>query len=159
MSKDINTITISGNLVADPEMRYTASDLAVTDLRIASNRPIQVDDGWDSKATFVTVTAWRDLAERVEEAFGKGDRVIVNGYLELDEWENDEGEARSRLKIVASNVQPMGKWGDFLDGEEEAPKPKRRSNGRSSKKGGRSSGSRRPRRSRSDDMDVDDIPF
>lgn len=156
MAKDVNLLTISGNLTADPELRFTRNDTPVANFRIASNRPFRNgDDEWDEETTFVGVTAWQNLAERVDEAFTKGDRVLITGRLDLNQYETDDGDERSYLFITAENVQPMGRWGDFLDSEEEEkPKKKRKSNGRSSKKG-----SRRPKRSRNDDMDVDDIPF
>lgn len=157
MAKDLNTITISGNLVDDVDLRYTPSDLAVADFRIASNRPFKDGDEWDEKATFITVTVWRELAERVDEAFGKGDRVVVVGLLDLEQWENDDGDRRSMHKIVANTVQPMGRWGDFLgDDEEPAPRRKKRRKGK-----GRKRGSQRPSRSRrsTGEMDDDDIPF
>lgn len=140
MAKDINQTIISGNLVADPELRYTPSGHAVANARIASNKPFQRNDEWEDDTTFVTFTVWRDKAERLAEFFRKGMRVIVTGRLKTESWTNDAGDQRSKLTLDAYDFQPMGRWGDLMND-------------------GDSDGGAAPRRKPDPEMDIDDIPF
>src|SRR6266536_2301947 len=76
------TLTMAGNLVADPELRYTPTGAAVVSLRIASTERFKGKGGWqDGDTLFMIVTAWRALAENVAESASKGTRVIVTGRL------------------------------------------------------------------------------
>ena len=103
----MNSINLTGRLTADPEMRTTHSDTAVTNLRLAIQRR-RSRDGEDRGAVYVDVVCFGGLAESVAEYLVKGRQVAVHGRLELDEWENDEGERRSRHKIVADEVEFLG---------------------------------------------------
>jgi single-strand DNA-binding protein len=127
MAKDINSVQISGRLGADPELRYLPSGSSVANFRIASSRPFKRGDNsdWEEETTWASITAWGSLGERVNDSFGKGDRVIVIGRLRLEEWDDKNGGGkRSKISIVADNVQPMGEWRDFVrsDDDEEGPR-------------------------------------
>jgi single-strand DNA-binding protein len=100
------TINITGNLVADPELRYTPSGHAVANFRIASTARIRGDDGkWaDGDTIFVTVNAWRQLGENVAETASKGTRVMVTGRLKQRTYETREGEKRTVWEIDAYDV-------------------------------------------------------
>ena len=102
-----NTLTVVGNMTRDPELRYTANGVAVTDFGLAWNRKDKDDN---DVVSFFDVTCWRDLAEHVAESLGKGTRVVVHGRMEQDTWENDEGEKRSKVKVVAEEVAPSLRW-------------------------------------------------
>lgn len=94
-------ITVVGNIVADPELRFTPSGAAVANFRIAStprsfNR--QTNQWEDGEALFLTVNVWRQAAENVAESLSKGMRVIVTGRLKQRSYETREGEKRSVLR-------------------------------------------------------------
>jgi single-strand DNA-binding protein len=99
------TITMAGNLVADPELRYTPSAAAVVNFRIASTERFKGEGGWqDGDTLFMTVTAWRGLAENVAESTSKGTRVIVTGRLKQRTYETREGEKRTAYELDATDV-------------------------------------------------------
>lgn len=90
----------SGNLTADPELRFTQNGTAVCTFTVAQNRK----RGDDDVAHFFDVTCWKHLAEHVKESLSKGDNVLVSGVLEQQRWQNDQGENRSKVAIVAWDV-------------------------------------------------------
>jgi len=102
-----NTVTIVGNMTRDPELRFTASGIAVADFGVAWNTK---DKDGNESVSFFDVTCWRDLAEHVAESLGKGLRVVVYGRLDQDTWENDDGDKRSKVKIIADEVAPSLRW-------------------------------------------------
>ena len=102
-----NTVTIVGNMTRDPELRFTAKGVPVTDFGVAWNTK---DKDGNESVSFFDVTCWRDLAEHVAESLGKGMRVVVYGRLEQDTWENDDGDKRSKVKVIADEVAPSLRW-------------------------------------------------
>ena len=102
-----NTLTIIGNATREPELRYTASGAAVCSFSVAWNRKDQ--EGADV-ASYFDVTCWRDLAEHVSESITKGMRVMVYGRIEQESWTNDDGEKRTKIKVIADDVAPSLKW-------------------------------------------------
>ncbi len=106
MSRNETTMAICGNLTADPELRFTASGVAVANFTVASTprRFDQTSGEWvDGTATFMRVDAWRELGEHCADTLVKGSRVVVTGALTTDTWEKD-GEKRSAVKVVADDV-------------------------------------------------------
>ncbi|MGW2292804.1 single-stranded DNA-binding protein [Streptomyces phaeochromogenes] len=101
-------ITLVGNVVADPELRFTPSGAAVANLRIAST-PRTFDrttNEWkDGDTLFLSVSVWRQQAENVAESIKRGDRVIVVGRLGQRQYEKD-GERKSSYEIQAEDVAP-----------------------------------------------------
>lgn len=98
-------ITLAGNLVADPELRYTPQGTAVANFRVASTARLKGTDGWqDGDTLFLTVNAWRDLAEHVAETARKGDRVIVTGRLRQRSYDGQGGGKVTVTEIEASDV-------------------------------------------------------
>src|SRR3954470_7711948 len=108
MATDSNSITISGNITRDPEMRYTPSGVSKVTFGVAVNRSWrnQQSQEWEEQTSFFNVVAWRQLAENVGASLTKGSRVVVSGRLEQRSWENDQGEKRSIVEIVADDVAP-----------------------------------------------------
>jgi single-strand DNA-binding protein len=106
-------ITIVGNLVDDPELRFTPNGAAVAKFRIAST-PSYFDkttNAWkDGEALFLTVNVWRQAAENVAESLTRGSRVIVTGKLKQRGWETKEGEKRTSYEIEADEVGPSLKY-------------------------------------------------
>jgi single-strand DNA-binding protein len=107
-----NQVVIVGNLVDDPELRYTPNGAAVANFRVAVNRRFQDPSGqWkDGETSFFRINAWRTLAENVAESLTKGSRVVVTGRLRSRSWENQEGETRSAVEIEADEVGPSLRW-------------------------------------------------
>ena len=102
-------ITVIGNLVDDPELRYTPSGAAVAKFRIAST-PRTFDresNQWkDGEALFLTCSVWRQYAENVAESLSRGTRVIVQGRLKQRSYETREGEKRTVYELDVEEVGP-----------------------------------------------------
>ncbi len=106
---NLNKVFLIGNLTADPELRYTPSGTAVADLRLAINNEFTSKDGEKkSDVVFIDVVVWQRQAENCSQYLSKGRPVMVEGRLKLDTWENQQGEKRSKLRVVAQNVQFLG---------------------------------------------------
>ena len=106
-----NQTTIAGNLVEDPEVRFTQSGIAVTNLRVAVTQRIQHDGEWrDGETSFFKVNVWRGQAEHLADSLSKGDRVMVTGRLRQRSWETPEGDKRSVTEIEADEVGASLKW-------------------------------------------------
>jgi single-strand DNA-binding protein len=107
-----NNITLVGNLTRDPELRFTPSGQATTTFGLAVNRRWQnrQTNEWEEATSFFDVVCWRDMAENVSESLQRGSRVIVAGRLEQRSWENQEGEKRSKVEVVADDVGPSLRW-------------------------------------------------
>lgn len=107
-----NTVTLAGNLVDDPELRFTPSGVAMAKLRVAVNRrwrDRQTGD-WQEDTSFFTATCWREQAEAVAESLQKGTRVIITGRLEQRTWETEQGERRSVVEIQIDEIGPSLRW-------------------------------------------------
>lgn len=109
MGQGDTIITVVGNVVADPELRFTPSGAAVANFRLAStprtfNR--QSNQWEDGEALFLTVNVWRQAAENVAESLNKGMRVIVTGRLKQHSYETREGDKRSVFEVEADEVGP-----------------------------------------------------
>lgn len=111
MSSSFNRVIIAGNLTRDPQVRFTQGGTAVAEIGLAINR------SWFDKASnsrkeetlFCDVTLWNRDAENAETYLRKGSSVLIEGRLQLDQWEDREtGEKRSKLKVVAESVQYLG---------------------------------------------------
>ena len=103
------TLTIIGNLVAPPELRFTPTGAAVANFTIAST-PRQFDkqaNEWkDGETLFMRCSAWRHQAESVAESLAKGTRVIATGRLKSRSWETKEGEKRTSIELEVDEVGP-----------------------------------------------------
>lgn len=109
MAQGDTPITIVGNLVADPELRFTPSGSAVANFRVAST-PRRFDsqsNSWvDGESMFLTCNVWRQAAENVAESLSKGMRVVVTGRLRQRSYETREGEKRTIFEIEVDEVGP-----------------------------------------------------
>ncbi len=112
MASDTNSITISGNMTRDPEMRYTPSGVSKVSFGVAVNRSWrnQQTQEWDEQTSFFNVVCWGDMAENNSDSIAKGTRVIVQGRLEQRSWETDQGEKRTVVEIIADEVGPSLRW-------------------------------------------------
>ena len=108
-----NHVTLIGNLVDDPELRFTPSGVAMAKIRFAVNRRYQNRSGeWQEDTSFFGGTLWRDAAENCAESLSKGTRVIVTGRLEQRNWETPEGEKRSVVEVADRRDRPILAVGD-----------------------------------------------
>ena len=102
-------ITIIGNLVDDPELRYTPTGQAVAKFRVASTprfRDNQTGEWKDGDSLFLTCNVWRQAAENTAESLQRGMRVIVNGRLRQRSYETREGEKRTVYEVEVDDVGP-----------------------------------------------------
>ncbi|MCC7300320.1 MAG: single-stranded DNA-binding protein [Verrucomicrobia bacterium] len=105
----LNRVFLMGNLTRDPEVRYTPSGTAVGDLGLAINENYKNKAGETVESTvFVDVEVWSRQAETCAEYLYKGSPVFVEGRLKLDQWTNQQGEKRSKLRVRADRVQFLG---------------------------------------------------
>lgn len=128
---NLNKVMLIGRLTRDPQLRYTPSGAAVADLGVAVNRYYKGQDGnRQEEVCFIDVTVWGRTAENATEYLSKGRQVYVEGYLRLDSWEDkNTGDKRSKLKVVANNVQFLDSRGAGSDAGGQAageqPQPPR----------------------------------
>lgn len=102
----LNTCTILGRLVADPELRKTKSGTVVSDIRIAVDRKPDADG--EIVADFFSVVCWGGCAEFVAKNFVKGQPIAVTGRLQQRSWTDEDDNAHSVIEIVAENVSFAG---------------------------------------------------
>lgn len=107
-----NSITVCGNLTADPELRFTQTGTANANFGMAVNRKWQnkATNEWEEEVSFFRCVAWRDTAEHIAESLQKGARVVVTGRLQQRRWETDDGESRSVFEIVVDDIGPSLRW-------------------------------------------------
>jgi single-strand DNA-binding protein len=153
----LNKMMIIGNLGADPELRYTPSGKAVTNLRVAVNDRSRGTDGeWVEETMWIGVEVWEQQAERLAEQLRKGNKVYAEGQLRAREYEARDGQKRTALELRFARVVNLERRnreeGSFAGGEgsygDAPPQVKPR-------------GAEAPARSSAPgaEMDVDDIPF
>ena len=106
-----NRVILVGNITRDIELRYTQSNLAVTEIGLAVNdRRKNASGDWVDETTFVDVTLWGRTAEVASEYLSKGSPILIEGRLKLDQWETD-GQKRSKLRVVGERMQMLGSKG------------------------------------------------
>ncbi len=106
-----NKVLLMGNLTRDPELRFTASGTAVASFGIAVNRKYKSGDDWKEDVCFVDITVWGKQGENCTEYLNKGSGVFVEGRLNMQSWETQDGQKRNKLEVVANVVQFLGKSG------------------------------------------------
>ncbi|HEY4761145.1 MAG TPA: single-stranded DNA-binding protein, partial [Thermoguttaceae bacterium] len=100
-----NRVILVGNLTRDPELRYLQSGTAVADIGLAVNERWKNANGeWVDETTFVDVTLWARTAEVAGEYLSKGSQVMIEGRLKLDQWETQDGQKRSKMKVVCDRM-------------------------------------------------------
>jgi single-strand DNA-binding protein len=151
----LNKMMIIGNLGADPELRYTPSGKAVTNLRVAVNDRSRGADGeWTEETMWIGVEVWEQAAERLAEQLRKGNKIYAEGQLRAREFEGRDGQKRTALELRFARVVNLerrsrdeegGGFGSQQFGSDAGREP--------------SGSSDSPQRQSSPAMDVDDIPF
>jgi len=116
---------LMGNVTRDIELRYTPKGTAVADVGLAVNRTRQGDNGEKIEdVTFVDVTLWGRTAEVAHQYSGKGRPLFIEGRLHMDTWQDKStGQNRSRLKVIAENIQLIGGHSSADTNSAPAPAP------------------------------------
>ncbi len=105
----LNRVLLMGNLTRDPELRYIPSGTAVANLGLATNRRYTTQDGErKEEVCYIDIVVWGKTAENCANYLSKGRPVFIEGRLQLDTWETEDGQKRSKLKVVADRVQFLG---------------------------------------------------
>jgi single-strand DNA-binding protein len=106
----LNKVFLIGNLTRPPELRYTPSGTAVSDLRLAVNRAYTTQGGDKREETyFLTVVAWGKQAEASAQYLDKGSPILVEGRLQTREWDGKDGQRRNVVEVVADRIQFLGR--------------------------------------------------
>lgn len=110
----INRVVISGNLTRDPELKSLPSGTSVLEMRLAVNdRRKNAQTGeWEDHANYVDVIVFGQRGESLSKFLSKGSKIAVAGRLRWREWENQQGEKRSKLEVVADDVDFMSSRGE-----------------------------------------------
>lgn len=103
---NLNKVMLMGNLTRDPELRYTQNNTAVCQIGLAINRKWKDASGADKEeVVFIDCEAWGRTAEVLNQYVRKGDPIFIEGRLKLDQWQDKEGNNRSKLKVVVEGMQ------------------------------------------------------
>ena len=104
-----NLVVLMGNLTKDPDLKYTSGGAAVCSFGLAVNRAYTDDSGeMHEDATFVNIVCWNRLAEVTAEYLHKGSPALIEGRLQQQSWETDNGTRRYKMEVVARSVQFLG---------------------------------------------------
>jgi single-strand DNA-binding protein len=119
-TRSLNKVLLIGNLVRDPELRYTPQNTAVANFTVATNRTWTNNDGSEQESTeFTRCVAWGKLAEIVDQILKKGRKVYVEGRLQTREWEDQEGKTQRRTEVVADQVIALDSRSASREGSQE----------------------------------------
>jgi single-strand DNA-binding protein len=107
---NINRVVLTGNLTRDPELRSLPSGMSVCSLRVACNtrRKNNSTGEWEDKPNFFDVTVWGAQGENCARFLSKGRPVALDGRLEWREWQDQQGNNRQSIEIIADAVQFLG---------------------------------------------------
>ncbi len=104
---DVNHVILIGRLTRDAELKYTSGGMAVCKFAIAVNKRRKQGDQWVEEANFFDIVLWGRSGESLNQYLVKGKQIAVEGELHQNRWEQD-GQARSKIEIMANNVQLLG---------------------------------------------------
>ena len=105
----MNKVFLKGNMTRDPELKFTPGNMAYTKFGMAMNHKWKNKEGeMQEKVTFVDCTAWGRTAEVVNEYFTKGSPILVEGRLDLEQWQDKEGQKRSKLSVIVEKFEFCG---------------------------------------------------
>jgi single-strand DNA-binding protein len=106
MSKDLNIVTLIGNLTRDPEIKYTAGGTAVTKFSIANNETYLQNNEKKEYVNYFDIIVWGNHAINCEKFLKKGSKVAVSGALRQERWtDNASGQVKSKVSVTANSVQ------------------------------------------------------
>ena len=149
---DINYVVLVGRLTRDSELKYTASGQAICKFSIAVNRRRKNGEQWEDEVNYFDIVVWGRQGEALNKYLIKGKQVGIEGELKQDRWQQD-GQNRSKIEIVASNIQLFGGNPALSSSSNGA------SQGSGGVSGGRSEKSDNAAMPAEDNGFADDIPF
>lgn len=173
-SRSLNKVQLIGNLTRDPELRYTPNGTAVCSFGLATNRSWASGDEGERKeeTEFHRIVAWNKLAELCSQLLTKGRKVYIEGRLQTRSWEGPEGEKRQATEIVAEDMMLLDSrrdGGAETPHREDADRPSKVEEenqslaAEESDKGKKKDKSKKEepveKEEKSDEIDIDDIPF
>jgi single-strand DNA-binding protein len=121
---NLNRVLLIGNTTRDVELRYTPKGTATADLGLAINRVLPPSgEGGERReeVVFVDVTVWGRQAEIAQKYLSKGRAVFIEGRLQLDSWEDKQGQKRNKLKVVCEHLQLLGGGRGAAEGGQAEP--------------------------------------
>ena len=104
MGIQINNVVLGGNLTRDVELRSTPNGTAVCEFSIANNHTYMSNNEKKEEVSFISVVVWGRMAENCGKYLAKGKGVIVEGRMKQQTWTTDDGQKRSKLKVIANRV-------------------------------------------------------
>jgi single-strand DNA-binding protein len=116
---DLNRVILIGRLASDPELKYTPSGIAVTQFRLAVNRPMSAEarqNGQEKQADFISIVAWRQSAEYAANYLNKGRLVAIEGRLQVREYETKDGQRRRDTEVVVDNLKSLDRPKENAEG-------------------------------------------
>ncbi len=116
----VNRVLLVGRLCTDPELKYTPSGIAVANFRIAVDRSFNNAQG-ERETDFIDVVAWRQNAEFVNTYLGKGRLVLIEGKLQVRQWQTPDGQRRRNTEVVAEQVRALDRPREPREGEPATP--------------------------------------
>ena len=121
----INRVCITGNLTRDPELRSTAGGMAILKMGIAvtARRKNAQSGEWEDVPNFFDVTVFGSRGESLSRFLSKGSKIAVEGKLRWHQWETPEGDKRSKVEIIADDIEFMSTRGEGGGGSYDAPAP------------------------------------
>lgn len=143
---DINNVTIIGRLTRDAELKYSNSGTAICEFALAVNNAKKKGEEWVDEPSFFDVTLFGRQGEAIQQYMVKGKQVGVEGRLKQQRWQNQEGQNRSKVVIIAETVQLLRSKGEDTGGTSATPATRRPTQSR-------------PAASSAGDDFPDDIPF
>tara|TARA_Y100001937_G_scaffold3256_1_gene4266 strand:+ start:4920 stop:5333 length:414 start_codon:yes stop_codon:yes gene_type:complete len=105
MAVSFNRVILAGNLTRDIELRETPGGASVADAGLAVNDRRKQGDDWVDETSFIDLTIWGRTAENAAEYLSKGSPILIEGRLKQDSWQNEQGEKRTKLKVVVDRLQ------------------------------------------------------
>ena len=114
-----NRVILAGNLTRDIELRETPGGASVADAGLAVNDRRKQGDEWVDETSFIDLTLWGRTAENAAEYLSKGSHILIEGRLKQDSWQNEQGEKRTKLKVVVDRLQFLS------NGNSEKPSQKK----------------------------------
>ncbi|HRN51046.1 MAG TPA: single-stranded DNA-binding protein [Anaerolineales bacterium] len=122
MSRGLNKVMLIGHLGRDAELRYTPGNRAVASFSLASSQSWTTAQGEKRTETeWFKVVAWAGLAEFANQYLKKGQQVYVEGRLQTRRWQDEQGNPRSVVEVVAREIVMLGERREKLDAETDAP--------------------------------------
>ncbi len=103
----LNKVLLIGRLCADPELKYTPSGVAVTNFRVAVNRQFVNQATGERDTDFIDIVAWRQSAEFVNSYITKGRLVLIEGKLQVRQWQTADGQPRRIMEVVVDHIKSL----------------------------------------------------